>query len=463
MALARRGSQRFSNNIWPGFVDAMTALLLILMFVLSIFMVVQSVLRETVSTQETELGALTKQVASLADALSVSRSKVVALEGEVDEAQSRSSAQDTMIANLTSELQMRSDALDEAAEKITAFEARVAALASARDVAQGAAAVASDQLRLSKETVEQLRERLKSSGDEIATMTLALEEARRQAEDTLTKLAAAQAAREDLQTELDTQMSEAERQAALRAVAEQTLAQQKGISQDAARKVELLNQQIAALRGQLGQVQAILDDSRDRAQASKSEIDSLGNQLNSALARLAAEQKRRAELEEAARLKAEDEAKDLTRYRSEFFGRLSQILAGREGIKVVGDRFVFSSEVLFDAGSADLRAEGRRQIAQVSQLLSDLASEIPPEIDWIIRVDGHTDTTPLSGNGLFRDNWELSQARALSVVRYMIDDLDFDPKRLAATGFGQYRPVAEGNSPEARAQNRRIELKLTER
>ena len=139
------------------------------------------------------------------------------------------------------------------------------------------------------------------------------------------------------------------------------------------------------------------------------------------------------------------------------------MLAGREGVRIVGDRFVFSSEVLFAPGSADLAPEGREQIARVAEILREISADIPPTIDWILRVDGHTDDVPLSGTGQFRDNWALSQGRALSVVRFLQDDLGFPPFRLAATGFGEYRPVAEGDSPAARAQNRRIELKLTER
>ncbi|MER5172322.1 peptidoglycan -binding protein [Thioclava kandeliae] len=460
MALARRGRQRFSTNIWPGFVDAMTALLLVVIFVLSIFMVVQSVLRQQVDTQENELASLNDTVDGLAQALSLSRQKVGSLETRLTDAETAAQRQATLIANLTGQLKDRQSDLDAAGEKITAFEAQVAQLLAAQ---QAQADASDEKLRVSQATIDDLRAKLQSSGDEISAMTLALEEARKQAEDTLTKLAAAQAAREDLQGRLDQQLTEAERQAALKAVADKALADQKSISTEAARKVELLNQQIAALRGQLGQLQAVLDDSQSRSATSRSQIESLGTQLNSALAQLAAEQKRRAALEEAARKKAEAEAQDLASYRSEFFGRLSKILQGREGVKVVGDRFVFSSEVLFPQGSATLSDAGKAQIKQVTALLDELASEIPPQLDWIIRVDGHTDDVPLSGNGQFRDNWELSQARALSVVRYMIDDLKFPPERLAATGFGQYRPVAEGDSAEARAANRRIELKLTER
>jgi len=227
--------------------------------------------------------------------------------------------------------------------------------------------------------------------------------------------------------------------------------------------VALLNQQIAALRGQLGALQGVLDASAAKDADARVQLEALGSRLNSALAQVAAEQKRRAELEaaEAARLRAE--AQDLAKYRSEFFGKLREVLAGRQGVRIVGDRFVFSSEVLFNPGSADLAPEGQAQIAGVVATLREVAGDIPPGINWIIRVDGHTDNVPLSGLGEFADNWELSQGRALSVVRYMQDRLGFPPERLAATGFGEYQPVAAGDSPEARAQNRRIELKLTER
>src|SRR5690606_24177528 len=137
------------------------------------------------------------------------------------------------------------------------------------------------------------------------------------------------------------------------------------------------------------------------------------------------------------------------------------VLSGREGVRVVGDRFVFSSEVLFDLGSATLSPAGKEQIARVAALLDEVSDEIPDDIDWIIRVDGHTDNVPYVGE--YRDNWGLSQARALSVVRYMIDDLGFPARRLAATGFGEFQPVNTADTPEGRALNRRIELKLTER
>ena len=158
----------------------------------------------------------------------------------------------------------------------------------------------------------------------------------------------------------------------------------------------------------------------------------------------------------------EREKRELEAYRSEFFGALRQILGGREDVRIEGDRFIFDSEVLFASGSATLSQGGREQIARVARVLDEISGQIPDDIDWIIRVDGHTDVTPVGG-GQFADNWELSQARALSVVRYMVDELGFPPGRLAANGFGEYQPIARGESPEALARNRRIELKLTER
>lgn len=224
------------------------------------------------------------------------------------------------------------------------------------------------------------------------------------------------------------------------------------------------------MRSQLGSLQALLDDYKERDSAAQVQLQNLGQDLNAALARAASEERKRRLLEEAerARLEAEAEelkaqAQDLERYRSEFFGRLRELLGDQEGVQVVGDRFVFSSEVLFPQGSADLSIEGQIEIAKVAQILRRIAGEIPPEIDWVIRVDGHTDNVPLSGLGQFADNWELSQARALAVVRNMVNDLGIPPDRLSANGFGEYQPVNSADTDEARAQNRRIELKLTEK
>lgn len=442
MPLSARRNPRFTTNVWPGFVDAMGALLMVLFFVITIFLIVQSMLRDTINSKDHQLDALSAQVAGLAQALSLQEAKNTELTGR----------------------------LAAAGEKISGFEAQVAALLADADKARGriaaqsaTMAAQSADLKARAAQIEGLQGDLKASDSALAAARLQLDQARRKAEETLTLLAAAEAAQKDLQGKLDSQLSEAEKQAALKALAEKTLAETRAEADRNAEQVALLNQQIAALRGQLGDLQAVLDQAQAKDDAAKVQVEALGTQLNAALAQVAAEQKRRAALEEEARKRAEAEAKDLTRYRSEFFGRMSQLLEGRQGVRVVGDRFVFSSEVLFEPGSADLAPEGQAQIARVAETFRDLSSEIPPEIDWVLEVDGFTDDTPLSGQGAFKDNWELSQARALSVVRYLINSEGFTPKRLAAAGYGEFRPVAAGTSEEARAQNRRIELKLTER
>ena len=238
----------------------------------------------------------------------------------------------------------------------------------------------------------------------------------------------------------------------------------------AERQTALLNQQLSEVRRQLGELDALLTLSEERELESKAQLKNVGSRLNQALASLASEERKRRKLEENERKRLEEEnnklanqAEELANYKSEFFGRLRTVLMGQERVKIVGDRFIFSSEVLFQAGSSDLSIDGKKEISNVTEILGSIMKDIPENIDWVIRVDGHTDNTPLSGTGEFRDNWELSQARALSVVKYMIRDLNFSGSRLAANGFGEYQPINNADTPEARAQNRRIEIKLTER
>jgi len=204
--------------------------------------------------------------------------------------------------------------------------------------------------------------------------------------------------------------------------------------------VDQLNQQVAALRQQLAQIAAALDLSEAKTKQQQAQITDLGNKLNQALATKVAE---------------------LAKYRSEFFGRLSAILANRKDIRIVGDRFVFQSDVLFDTASADLTPAAQTKLTTVAQALKQLSGEIPNNIDWVLEIDGHTDARPIH-TAEFPSNWELSSARAQSVVRFLIAQ-GIPPNRLVAAGFGQYTPIATGNTDADYAQNRRIELKLTER
>ena len=282
------------------------------------------------------------------------------------------------------------------------------------------------------------------------------------------------------------------------------------------RETALLNQQVLELRRQLSSLQSLLTLSEEKDRDEEIQLQNLGNRLNAALARVASEERKKRRLEQSLRLEIEaklneitilnsnlisskvdleraetkaqleedkriklevaefqrlqadrerlkTQATELERYKSDFFGRIRELVEGRDGIKIVGDRFVFSSEVLFDVGKADLSLHGRLEIQKVAVILNQIVEEIPKNLNWIIRVDGHTDNTSMVSGAEFKDNWELSQARALSVVRFMISDLGLPKTRLAATGFGEFKPISSGSSPEDLAQNRRIEIKLTEK
>jgi chemotaxis protein MotB len=532
-----RSQRRDSSLIWPGFVDAVTTLLMVLMFVLTIFTVMQSVLRDEITSQDTELDQLAAQVADLAGALGLERTRAANLEADIANlraglaaAAAEGDRQASLISTLTADLAAREGELAAAASRITDFEAEVAALILQRDTARGEAAglaasvaeleaaearllgeaeamtlalaqardeidAGAEAARLAaarREALEALvadlrgreaasatalaeateavseaeaarladaaalaalRDRLAGADTELTAMTLALEAERKRAEETLTLLAAARLAAETGETEKDAAVAAAE--ALLLEEQEKALA--------AAREVELLNQQVAALRAQLGSLQQVLDESEARDAEAQVQLESLGSDLNAALAQVRRSSDDGPSWKLPRRHGWKPRIATLPDFGPNSSASFRALLEGREGVRVVGDRFVFSSEVLFNPGSADLAPEGRAQIASVVRTLDEVRQKIPPEIDWIIRVDGHTDNVPLSGGGAFADNWELSQARALSVVRFMQDELGFPPDRMAATGFGEYRPVDAGDTPEARALNRRIELKLTER
>ena len=341
MARPRRRNGGF--DYWPGFVDALSTMLLAIIFLLSIFVLAQYFLSREVSGKDVALQRLNRQIEELTSLLALERS------GRADT--------QSNIASLLSTL----------------------------------------------ESTQRERDRLQGLVSSNAT----------QAE---SAGGAASAARQAL---------DAERQVSTRAQAQ----------------VELLNQQISALRRQLAALEEALNASEQRDRESQTRIADLGSRLNVALAQ---------------------KVQELARYRSDFFGRLRDILGQRPGVRVVGDRFVFESEVLFDTGRAELNPAGRGELDKLAGALSDLEREIPPELNWVMRVDGHTDKRPLQGSGIYRSNWDLSAARAISVVQYLVTR-GVSPQHLVAAGFGEFQPIDTGDSEEALRRNRRIELKLTER
>lgn len=491
MALSRRSGGRLETNIWPGFVDAMTALLLILMFVMSIFMIIQFTMTEKITGQTKELDDLTRQLSGLANVLSLERDKSAALESEVGALQSNLDTQraeaDRLNAAMAALIKSRDDAQTRSAElesalteTLTEREALAAALASTRtemdaavETARLAAArreamealvadlqakdaghdaelaelrtklTAEEEARLLESAAaEALRRKLEGGTAELDAMTLALEEARKEAEQTLILLAAAESAKQTLEGQLTSDTTAAERELALRKLAESELSKAQAQTLEEQKQVALLNAQVRELREQLGGLQALLDDSDQRDTEAQIQIAKLGERLNAALAQKVGE---------------------LARFRSVFFEKMEQVLGDRQDIKRVGDRFVFQSEVLFAVGSAELGPEGQAELAKLGEVLRGVADEVPGDLNWVLRVDGHTDKTPIGGTGRYRDNWELSQGRALSVVKYLIEKENVPPARLAATGFGEFQQIDDGDTPEALAKNRRIEFKFTER
>ena len=559
--LTRRSGERFTANIWPGFVDAMTAILLILMFILSIFMIVQSVLRDTISSQKIELDEQQTELSQLGNNLETLKIELGILKDEKSYLQTLSSEQRSELIARKAELQekinlltkLRND-VEVAETKITDFKSQVASLIakrlelnenlklerektskeiSSREAAELALAAARDtisqkiskeqMMAASNEALEQLVKKLKLENrslenltaeketelsmakekmesiskdltdaeklrvmeqyairelqkdlmekqEELALITLTMEEERKKALETLKLLAASKEAQRILKEQANkfekklegndnilTEKNLALREARLR------LSVQEEKAKASMKEVANLTLQTNTLKERIKELTAILDATIQKDFSNDVEIKSLGAKLNAALAKVASEQKMRAQLEEKERKRLESETKKLREYRSVFFGRLKNILGDIEGIDVVGDRFVFSSEVLFDRGSADIGVAGKLQLDAISNVLKDISQKIPQDINWVLRVDGHTDKTPVSQNSIFKDNWELSQARSLSVVKYMINRHQINPKRLSAAGFGEYQPISFSETKDALAKNRRIEFKLTER
>jgi chemotaxis protein MotB len=339
MALAR---SRRGVDYWPGFVDALSTLVLGIIFLLTVFVVVQFFLSQDIAGKDTALSRLNAQIAQLTDLLSLEKTGKIDLEEQV--------------ARLSASL-------------AAAESERERQRTAAEGAGQGAA----------------------SAQQQLGQATSALE---------------------------------AEKRISTRALAQ----------------IDLLNQQITALRRQLSALEDALQVSEKKDKEQQTQIAKLGERLNIALAQ---------------------RVQELTRYRSDFFGRLREILGNRPDIRVVGDRFVFQSEVLFDTGQAVLNPEGRAELDQLANALLELERQIPPEIAWVLRVDGHTDVRPIA-SAQFPSNWALSAARAISVVQYLISK-GVSPQHLVAAGFGEFQPLDAANTEDAYRRNRRIELKLTER
>jgi chemotaxis protein MotB len=342
MALARARRRQYAPNYWPGFVDMLSTLLLVVIFLMALFMVTNFIITQASSGKDTMLSRLNRQLSELTELLALERSQKGSAEDNL-------AALQATLLDKDKENQRLTGLLGDAGGQTASAEARAAALG----------------------------------------------------------------------TKLD---------------------DQRKITNDALAKVELLNQQLAALRLQLAAISEALEASEAKDQEAQAKIADLGQRLNVALAK---------------------KVQELARYRSDFFGKLREALGARQDFQIVGDRFVFPSDVLFDPGSADLKPEATFQLDKLANSLKEIEGNIPPDIAWVMRVDGHTDIKPIA-TPEFPSNWELSSARAISVVRYLMQQ-GISPEHLVAAGFGEFQPIDAGESDEALARNRRIELKLTER
>ncbi|MDA9251701.1 peptidoglycan-binding protein [Alphaproteobacteria bacterium] len=385
MALARIGNaRRVENFTWPGFVDALATLLMVIIFVLMVFVLIQVNLAYRVSGQDATLGEMRQQLASLGELLNIERRASADLAAN--------------LAQITNQLNTSNANRDELQAQLASVQAAIAVRNN--EIARLAAKQADSEAALAAAR-SSLEERLGA---------LQLAEG---------QLAMAQAQNQSAANKID-------------ALHAETTASKAQIAQ--------MTGALAALRHRLEELTSLLAEKDRQATRDKVAIASLGRSLNNALA---------------------SRVQELQRFRSEFFGRLRDVLKGRDDVQIVGDRFVFQSEVLFAQGQAEIAAEGQDQLAKLAITLADIATKIPEDINWVLQVDGHTDDVPIRA-GRYADNWDLSTERALSVVRFL-NQQGLPANRLAAAGYGEFQPLDATDNDDARRKNRRIELKITQR
>ncbi len=387
MALSRLGNRtRAGDFTWPGFVDALASLLMVFVFVLMVFVLIQANLAYRLSGQDESLIILREELAMLGDLLSLEREAGAVLSADLARTQAQLEMAENQNSLLTAQLSSLTAQLTDEKTKTTTLENTLA----------------TERLRLTTE---------------LTTLSAQTAEQKRELE--------------QMSKSLD-QKTQSLKQAATDLSAEQKQSEQARL------EIDRLTAAMQSLRSELTRLRTLLSEKQEQSKKDKIAIANLGKELNAALA---------------------NKVQELQRFRSEFFGRLRTILEGRSDVKVVGDRFVFQSEVLFAPGQASINPEGQAQLGQIADAIMQIIADIPSDIPWILQVEGHTDDIPVSG--VYTDNWDLSTERALSVVRFMVDR-GVPSERLAATGYGEFQPITSGKSDADRQKNRRIELKLTQ-
>lgn len=482
MARGRSGQRGGSTDIWPGFVDALSTLLMVVIFLLAVFVLAQFFLSQqlegrnaAMSRLETQITALERELGLERDGAAELRRSVARLSTDLRGALAERDVLADRLDDVGADRDRLAAAMALAADREVQLEQTLAALRLERDSFAAAAEATRAELEAAEATIAADRQTLEARLAELVQLRRdieALETVRAELEAELAasvdRLAMAEADRDttaqalgalrDERAALEARLADeaARTRLAQRALEErelrleellrsaaslETALDAEGRAREAAlAEVALLTRQINALSVQLAELDQVLDAREREVEEQSALIADLGARLNVALA---------AQVEE------------LSRFRSDFFGRLREVLGDRDAVRVVGDRFVFQSEVLFGTGEAEVGVEGRRQLARLAETLSDIAAEIPDELPWVLQVDGHTDRRPIS-TARFPSNWELSTARAISVAQVLIDQ-GIPPDRVAARGFAEFQPLDQADTLDAYRRNRRIELKLTTR
>ena len=434
MALARfGGARRPENYTWPGFVDALATLLMVIIFVLLVFVLIQVNLAYRVAGQDATMNDMRAQIVSLGDLLNLERKAN-------DELKDKLAGISSLLATTTKErdslddlLNLERKANDELKDELAGISSLLDATIKERDSLVSQLTNATATLSLRDSEIKQL-----------TAIQAQTEESLEAARQTIAERIAALEAIELTLAEAQAKLMEAEDEIAdaagrnVSSLARISELETKNAASQA--EVAQMTNAVTALRLRIEELTTLLAEKELQLARDKIAIASLGKSLNNALA---------------------SRVQELQRFRSEFFGRLREVLRGRDDVRIVGDRFVFQSEVLFAQGAASLGPEGEEKLGQLAVALNQIAAEIPEDIDWILQVEGHTDDIPVRA-GRFADNWDLSTERALSVVRFLAES-GLPANRLAAAGYGEFQPLDNAGSDEARRRNRRIEMKLTQR
>ena len=436
----RRDSTIGASNIWPGFVDALATLLLVIIFLLVVFVLAQVLLTYAISGKDEALDRLNHEVTELAELLNLERQ-----------------ANEDLRLNIT----QLSSSLKNATEDRDELQVHLRKMIIRAEQAEEALIEAQSRARVSEEVsqgrlleIESLARDIQALRELRSNLEEQVGELSQRLDDRETELGKLRDRRTSLQAELATEREHtllAQKEIKNREIRlselldlygrlQQGHKAEKALTKKQKAQVDLLNQQISKLRIEIQRLNVALEASEAKDKKDEATISDLGRRLNRALA---------------------SKVQELKRYRSEFFGRLRELLGQRPGVRVVGDRFVFQSEVLFASGSDQLEIDGQQQIAKLATTLVEISKQIPPEINWVLRVDGHTDAIPIA-TPQFPSNWELSAARAISVVKFLVRQ-GVPANRLAAAGFGEFQALDTRAGEIANRRNRRIEFKLTQR